>query len=219
MDYRISDGNGGNGAGGGNGGLVGPRTEDILPASAAAAVKVVIVGGFGVGKTTMVGSVSEIRPLTTEETMTQAGVGVDDLAGVERKTETTVAMDFGRISLNERLVLYLFGTPGQERFWFLWNGLFEGALGAVVLLDTRRLEVSFDVVGRLEERGVPFVVAVNAFPEAPVYPMAELRAALDLSDAVPMIDCDARDRGSSRDTLITLVSYLQALTTMTPETP
>ncbi|MEU8827064.1 ATP/GTP-binding protein [Streptomyces sp. NPDC048636] len=225
MDYRISDANGsnvfhaGNRADAGSGGIVGPRTEDALPASAAAAVKVVIVGGFGVGKTTMVGSVSEIRPLTTEETMTQAGVGVDDLAGVERKNETTVAMDFGRISLNERLVLYLFGTPGQERFWFLWNGLFEGALGAVVLLDTRRLEVSFDVVGRLEERGVPFVVAVNAFPGAPVYPTAELRAALDLPDAVPMIDCDARDRGSSRDTLITLVRYLQELTTMTPETP
>ncbi|QLH20004.1 ATP/GTP-binding protein [Streptomyces sp. Rer75] len=207
MDYRTSDT------------LVGPRSEDTLPASAAAAVKIVIVGGFGVGKTTMVGSVSEIRPLTTEETMTQAGVGVDDIAGVERKTETTVAMDFGRISLNERLVLYLFGTPGQERFWFLWNGLFEGALGAVVLIDTRRLEVSFDVLGRLEERGVPFVVAINAFPGAPVHPVGELRAALDLPDAVPIIDCDARDRASSRDTLLTLVSYLQHLTTVTPETP
>ena len=129
-----------------------------------------IVGGFGVGKTTLVGSVSEIRPLTTEETMTQAGVGVDDTAGVERKTSTTVAMDFGRISINDELVLYLFGTPGQQRFWFLWNGLFEGALGAVVLVDTRRLEVSFDVIGRLEERGVPFVVAINAFPETPGLP-------------------------------------------------
>ncbi|EXU64085.1 ATP-binding protein [Streptomyces sp. PRh5] len=207
MDYRTSEG------------ITGPRSEDTLPASAAAAVKVVIVGGFGVGKTTMVGSVSEIRPLTTEETMTQAGVGVDDIAGIERKTETTVAMDFGRISLNERLVLYLFGTPGQERFWFLWNGLFEGALGAVVLIDTRRLEVSFDAVGRLEERGVPFVIAVNAFPEAPVHPMAELRAAMDLPDSVPMIDCDARDRASSRDTLLALVRHLQSLHTVTPETP
>jgi signal recognition particle receptor subunit beta len=207
MDYRTSEA------------IAGPRGEDTLPASAAAAVKIVIVGGFGVGKTTMVGSVSEIRPLTTEETMTQAGVGVDDIAGVERKTETTVAMDFGRISLDERLVLYLFGTPGQERFWFLWNGLFEGALGAVVLIDTRRLEVSFDVLGRLEERGVPFVVAVNAFPGAPVYPAGQLRAALDLPDAVPFIDCDARDRASSRDTLLTLVRYLRSLTTVTPETP
>ncbi|MGP3950639.1 GTP-binding protein [Streptomyces sp. 7N604] len=197
--------------------FVGPRSEDALPASAASAVKVVIVGGFGVGKTTLVGSVSEIRPLTTEETMTQAGVGVDDIAGVERKTATTVAMDFGRISLNEQLVLYLFGTPGQERFWFLWNGLFEGALGAVVLVDTRRLEVSFDVIGRLEDRGVPFVVAINAFPDAPVHSVAELRAAMDLPDYVPMVNCDARDRGSCRDALLTLMRYLYTLTTATPE--
>ncbi|MGP3922109.1 GTP-binding protein [Streptomyces sp. 8N616] len=197
--------------------LVGPRSEDALPASATSAVKVVIVGGFGVGKTTLVRSVSEIRPLTTEETMTQAGVGVDDIAGVEHKTATTVAMDFGRISLNEQLVLYLFGTPGQERFWFLWNGLFEGALGAVVLVDTRRLEVSFDVIGRLEDRGVPFVVAINAFPDAPVHPLSELRAAMDLPDYVPMIDCDARDRASCRDALLTLMRYLHTLTTATPE--
>ncbi len=147
--------------------VTGPRSEDALPSSATAAVKLVVVGGFGVGKTTLVRAVSEIRPLTTEETMTQAGADVDDNTGVERKTATTVAMDFGRISLNEELVLYLFGTPGQERFWFLWNGLFDGALGAVVLVDTRRLEVSFDVIGRLEEASVPFIVAVNAFPGAP----------------------------------------------------
>ncbi|MEV7544306.1 ATP/GTP-binding protein [Streptomyces sp. NPDC089915] len=194
----------------------GPRREDALPATAAAAVKVVIVGGFGVGKTTLVGSVSEIRPLTTEETMTQAGVGVDDTAGVERKSSTTVAMDFGRISINEELVLYLFGTPGQQRFWFLWNGLFEGALGAVVLVDTRRLEVSFDVIGRLEERGVPFVVAVNSFPEAPVYPLDELRGALDLPPSVPLVACDARRRESSRDVLMTLMHYLHSLA-VTPE--
>jgi uncharacterized protein len=193
--------------------LVGPRQEDALPASATSAVKVVIVGGFGVGKTTLVGSVSEIRPLTTEETMTQAGVGVDDTAGVERKTTTTVAMDFGRISINEQLVLYLFGTPGQERFWFLWDGLFRGALGAVVLVDTRRLEVSFDVIGRLEDRGVPFVVAINAFPEAPSYPVEELRAALDLGESVPIIDCDARKRASSRDVLMTLMRFLYSLST------
>ncbi|AIA07055.1 ATP/GTP-binding protein [Streptomyces noursei] len=197
--------------------VVGPRSEDVLPDSISTAVKVVIVGGFGVGKTTLVGSVSEIRPLTTEETMTQAGVGVDDLAGVERKTQTTVAMDFGRISLSEELVLYLFGTPGQQRFWFLWNGLFEGALGAVVLIDTRRLDDSFDVLGRLEERGLPFVVAVNAFPDAPFYPMSELRAAMDLPDDVPMVDCDARERSSSRDALLTLVRHLYALTTTASE--
>ncbi|WP_258052850.1 ATP/GTP-binding protein [Streptomyces sp. Ru73] len=191
--------------------VVGPRSEDALPDSAAAAVKVVIVGGFGVGKTTLVGAVSEIRPLTTEETMTQAGVGVDDTVGVERKTSTTVAMDFGRISLNEELVLYLFGTPGQQRFWFLWNGLFDGALGAVVLVDTRRLEVSFDVIGRLEERGVPFVVAVNSFPDAPKYPVEELRGALDLPPEVPIVDCDARLRTSSRDVLMTLMHYLHGL--------
>lgn len=194
----------------------GPRREDILPATATAAVKVVIVGGFGVGKTTLVGSVSEIRPLTTEETMTQAGVGVDDTAGVERKKSTTVAMDFGRISINEELVLYLFGTPGQQRFWFLWNGLFEGALGAVVLVDTRRLEVSFDVIGRLEERGVPFVVAVNTFPGAPVYPLDELRGALDLPQSVPLVACDARQRDSSRDVLMALMHYLHSLAA-TPE--
>lgn len=194
----------------------GPRRADVLPATTTAAVKVVIVGGFGVGKTTLVGSVSEIRPLTTEETMTQAGVGVDDTAGVERKSSTTVAMDFGRISINEELVLYLFGTPGQERFWFLWRGLFEGALGAVVLVDTRRLEVSFDVIGRLEERGVPFVVAVNSFPGAPEHPLEELRGALDLPESVPIVVCDARRRDSSRDVLMTLMRYLHSLA-VTPE--
>ncbi|ANW20190.1 GTP-binding protein [Streptomyces clavuligerus] len=188
-----------------------PRSEDMLPETATAAVKVVIVGGFGVGKTTLVGSVSEIKPLTTEETMTQAGVGVDDVHGVERKTATTVAMDFGRISINEELVLYLFGTPGQQRFWFLWRGLFEGALGAVVLVDTRRLEVSFDVIGRLEERRVPFVVAINTFPDAPAYPIDEIRGALDLPATVPIVECDARVRGSSRDVLMTLMRYLQSL--------
>ncbi|MEU4496099.1 ATP/GTP-binding protein [Streptomyces sp. NBC_00210] len=203
MDFRSSEQ------------AVGPRSEDVLPQTATAAVKVVIVGGFGVGKTTLVGSVSEIRPLTTEETMTQAGVGVDDTHGVERKTSTTVAMDFGRISINEELVLYLFGTPGQERFWFLWRGLFEGALGAVVLVDTRRLEVSFDVIGRLEERRVPFVVAVNSFPDAPSYPLEELRGALDLPAAVPIVECDARLRGSSRDVLMTLMRYLQSLAVTT----
>ncbi|OWA04746.1 ATP-binding protein [Streptomyces sp. CS227] len=203
MDFKSSDT------------ITGPRSEDVLPDTATAAVKVVIVGGFGVGKTTMVGSVSEIRPLTTEETMTQAGVGVDDNRGVESKTATTVAMDFGRISITDRLVLYLFGTPGQERFWFLWNGLFEGALGAVVLVDTRRLEVSFDVIGRLEERGVPFVVAINSFPEAPRHNLDDLRRALDLPEYVPIFDCDARYRESSRDALMTLMRYLHEMTPAT----
>ncbi|MGW2399872.1 GTP-binding protein [Kitasatospora sp. NPDC001664] len=208
MDFRGSDAYGSDGFHGSHG----PAAVDVLPDTVATAVKVVIVGGFGVGKTTLVGSVSEIRPLTTEETMTQAGAGVDDTEGIERKTSTTVAMDFGRISISDELVLYLFGTPGQQRFWFLWNGLFEGALGAVVLVDTRRLEVSFDVIGRLEERGVPFVVAVNGFPEAPGYPVEELRGALDLPDEVPIVLCDARSRESSRDVLLALMRYLYSLT-------
>lgn len=195
--------------------VVGPRSEDALPSSATSAVKIVIVGGFGVGKTTLVHSVSEIRPLTTEETMTQASAGVDDLAGVERKRMTTVAMDFGRISIDDELVLYVFGTPGQQRFWFLWNGLFEGALGAVVLVDTRRLEASFDVLGRLEESQTPFVVAVNAFDEAPSYSDEELREALDLTAEVPLLMCDARSRESSKDVLLALMRYLYSLATAT----
>ncbi|MFI7343278.1 GTP-binding protein [Streptomyces sp. NPDC050085] len=211
MDYRSSENTAATEVALGSVHIPGPRAEDRMPETVTSAVKIVIVGGFGVGKTTMVGSVSEIRPLTTEETMTQAGIGVDDNYGSETKTATTVAMDFGRISITEELVLYLFGTPGQERFWFLWNGLFEGALGAVVLIDSRRLEVSFDVIGRLEERGVPFVIANNAFPDGPRYPTEELRNALDLDPQVPIIECDARRRASSRDVLMTLMRYLHEM--------
>ncbi|MEV1009060.1 ATP/GTP-binding protein [Streptomyces sp. NPDC049881] len=194
----------------------GPRDEDLLPASAERSVKIAVVGGFGAGKTTLVGSVSEIRPLTTEETMTRDSVGVDDLAGVADKTETTVAMDFGRITIDARLVLYLFGTPGQQRFWFLWNGILEGALGAVVLVDSRRLADCFPSMDRLEEDGIPFVVAVNVFPDSAPHPPEELRAALDLPGHVPLIACDARRRASGRDVLLTLLRHLYDSATTVP---
>ena len=173
-------------------------------------VKIVIVGGFGVGKTTMVRSVSEIRPLNTEETMTQASVGVDHNAGAADKTTTTVAFDFGRISLNEEMVLYLFGAPGQERFRFLWDRLFTGTIGAVVLVDMRRVEDSWHAIDLLESRGTPFIVACNNFP-GPQHGLDEVREALTLSEGVPLIDCDARERESSKQVLIALVSHAHAL--------
>ncbi|MFJ8008603.1 GTP-binding protein [Streptomyces fagopyri] len=172
-------------------------------------VKVMIAGGFGTGKTTLVASVSDIKPLTTEESLTEAGAGLDDLIGVTGKTRTTVSMDFGKISLNDELVLYLFGTPGQERFWFLWNGLFKGALGAVVLVDTRRLASSFRAIEEMERQDVPFVIALNVFPDSPRHPVEEIRDALDLPAHTPIVACDARDRISSRDVLIALVRHLQ----------
>ncbi len=143
-------------------------------------VKVMIAGGFGTGKTTMVRSVSDIKPLTTEETLTEASVGDDRLIGVADKTETTVSLDFGKIGISDELVLYLFGTPGQERFWFLWNGLFKGALGAVVLVDTRRLASSFRAIEEMERQDVPFVIALNIFPDSPKFPVDEIRDALDI---------------------------------------
>lgn len=171
-------------------------------------VKLLIVGHFAVGKTTLVGALSEIRPLRTEEHMTQAGASVDDLAGVPAKTTTTVAMDFGRLTLSDDLVLYLFGAPGQERFTPLWHDLARGALGALVLADTRRIEESFDVMTLLEERGLRYAVAINQFDDAPVFPEEELREALDLLPTTPLITCDARDRGSATRALIALVEYL-----------
>ncbi|MFD6417219.1 ATP/GTP-binding protein [Streptomyces sp. NPDC060194] len=174
-------------------------------------LKIVVVGGFGVGKTTLVRSVSEIRPLNTEETMTSAGQGVDDTTGVDGKTATTVAFDFGRISIDDRSVLYLFGAPGQERFWFLWDRLFAGTLGAVVLVDTRRLADSWYAIDRLEHHGTPFVVAVNDFGDATSHTPEALRDALDLPEGVPLVFCDARERTSSRDVLIALVEHLRTL--------
>ncbi|MFE6697691.1 ATP/GTP-binding protein [Streptomyces sp. NPDC057718] len=181
-----------------------------LSSTADNGLKIVVVGGFGVGKTTMVRSVSEIRPLNTEETMTRAGEAVDDLDGVQAKTSTTVAFDFGRITLDERSVLYLFGAPGQERFWFLWDRLFSGTLGAVVLVDTRRLADSWYAIDRLEHHGTPFIVACNDFG-GPLHSEQQIREALDLSEDVPLVECDARDRSSSKYVLITLVEHLAAL--------
>jgi hypothetical protein len=177
--------------------------DDALPV----ALKILVAGGFGVGKTTLVGSVSEIQPLLTEEYLTDESVGVDDTAGVEMKQTTTVAMDFGRITLNHDLVLYLFGTPGQDRFLFVWDELSLGAIGAIVLADTRRLADCFPSVDYFEQRGLPFVVAVNCFEGTRTFEPAEVQLALNLDPGVPVILCDARRRDSARDTLIALVEH------------
>jgi signal recognition particle receptor subunit beta len=174
------------------------------------AIKILVAGGFGAGKTTLVGSISEIRPLRTEELLTEQSVGVDDTYGVEGKTTTTVAMDFGRISLSDELVLYLFGTPGQDRFWFVWDELALGAVGAVVLADTRRLATCFQSIDYFERRGTPFIVAVNCFDGAPRYGTEEVRHALDLDGDVPIVFCDARERESVKEVLITLVEHVLA---------
>ncbi|PSK99325.1 hypothetical protein CLV63_10346 [Murinocardiopsis flavida] len=174
------------------------------------ALKILVSGGFGVGKTTLVGSVSEVRPLRTEEDLTRAGSGTDDLSGVENKRTTTVALDYGRITLRDDLAVYLFGTPGQDRFWFMWDELSNGALGAVVIADTRRLEVSFPAIDFFEKRGVPFIVAVNRFDNAEYHAPEDVGAALDLDPQVPVIVFDARQRTSGKQVLITLVRYLLA---------
>jgi uncharacterized protein len=174
-------------------------------------IKIVIAGGFGAGKTTMVGAVTETGPLRTEEVLTEEGIGIDDLAGVEGKSTTTVAMDFGRITLSPSLVLYLFGTPGQDRFWFVWDELSIGALGAVVLADTRRLADCFPSVDYFERRGTPFVVAVNCFEGAKQYDLEDVQLALNLDEGVPVLLCDARRRESSKHVLITLLEHVNEL--------
>jgi hypothetical protein len=186
------------------------RRTGTQDAYAPAAVKFLIAGGFGVGKTTMVGAVSEVAPLRTEEYLTVAGLGVDDTEGLEGKDATTVAMDFGRITISPDLVVYLFGTPGQERFWFMWDDLVRGALGAVVVADTRRLQTCFGAIDFFERRGIPFVIGVNCFDGRRERTVGEVRDALDIDPAVPILMGDFRERSVSRDVLLGLVDHLMA---------
>lgn len=193
----------------------GPGSGKYLTSSVAGAAKILVVGPLGVGKTTLIGTVSEIKPLSTEAVMTQAGARVDTVVP-GGKTTTTVALDFGRMTIDGELVLYLFGTPGQQRFLPAWRDLAKGSLGALALVDTRDLEASFDALGNLEELGLPFAVAVNVFPGSPRHSADELRAALDLLPDTPVVTCDARDPASSVRALIALVSHLIHVATETP---
>ncbi|MGX1760602.1 GTP-binding protein [Streptomyces lydicus] len=174
------------------------------------AAKILVVGHFAVGKTTFIETMSEIPPLRTEEIMTQAGAGIDDPTGAPHKTTTTVAMDFGRLTLSEKLVLYLFGTPGQQRFVQVWEDMTRGALGALVLVDPQRLDESFPVMDLVEHYGIPYAIAVNRFDGTPAHSLDEIREALDLLPETPVVNCDARDQRSSADSLIALVRYLQS---------
>jgi signal recognition particle receptor subunit beta len=180
---------------------------DLPVAGVPFTIKILIAGGFGAGKTTLVSSVSEIRPLRTEEVLSERSERVDSLTGVEQKSTTTVAMDFGRITIRDDLVVYLFGTPGQQRFWFMWDELAYGALGAVVMADTRRLADCFPSVDYFERNDMPFVVAVNCFDGVRRYPLEAVRKALDLTTDSPVVLCDARRRESSRDVLVTLAEH------------
>jgi len=172
-----------------------------------ASTKIVVAGGFGVGKTTFVGAVSEIDPLRTEALVTQESAGQDDISKVQQKHTTTVAMDFGRITLAQNLVLYLFGTPGQRRFWFMWDDLVKGAIGAVVLVDTRRLDDSFAAVDYFEAKGLPFIVALNQFDGSGEFGPEEIREALAISDHIPVIEVDARDRESAKHALVRITEF------------
>lgn len=195
--------------------------EPVLPGPSTGRIsaKIIISGGFGVGKTTLIGAASEIEPLTTEECLTEVSDGIDSLNGIERKATTTVALDFGRLTFpQQQMVLYLFGTPGQDRFWFTWDDLVIGAVGAVVLVDTRRLADGFSAVGYFERTQMPFIVAMNEFDDAPHrYTPSEVREALEVPDHVPIMCCDVRDQRSAITVLLTLAGH--ALTRRQPRPP